>query len=136
MSLVADTSVWVDYFRNVDSPVAGFLEAAIGTKRVIVPDLVLLEALRGAPSEPSALKIEVALSKFQIVVLGGHELAVKSARNYRILRANGVTIRGSIDLLIGTWCIENDIPLLHSDRDFTPMQQHLGLKCVTAAMFQ
>jgi predicted nucleic acid-binding protein len=136
MSLAADTSVWVDYFKNVDSAAAGFLEAAIGTKRVIVPDLVLLETLRGAPSEAAALKIEAAFSKFEIVPLGGHRLAVNAARNYRILRAKGVTIRGSIDLMIGTWCIENNIPLLHSDRGFTPMEQHLGLKCVTAAMFQ
>jgi predicted nucleic acid-binding protein len=136
MSLVADTSVWVDYFKNVDSAAAGFLETAIAAKRVIVPDLVLLETLRGAPSEAAASKIEVALSKFEIVTLGGSELAVSAAKNYRILRAKGVTIRGSIGLLIGTWCIANDMPLLQSDREFTPMEQHLGLKCVTAAMFQ
>ncbi len=136
MSIVVDTSVWIDFFRNADNQAVRLLVQAITANQVIVPDIVLLETLRGAPSESAALKMESALSELEFVSFGGRTLAVSAARNYRTLRTKGVTVRGSIDLMIGTWCILNRAPLLHSDRDFTPMEQHLGLQCVPTNMFQ
>jgi predicted nucleic acid-binding protein len=50
------------------------------------------------------------------------------ARNYRFLRRRGITVRKTIDLLIGTWCIENRASLLHNDSDFHPMTRYLGLR--------
>ncbi|MCC6725674.1 MAG: hypothetical protein IT258_14290, partial [Saprospiraceae bacterium] len=62
--------------------------------------------------------------------LCGKTIALKSAENYRLLRKKGITIRKTVDVIIGTFCIENDLPLLHADRDFDPMEKHLGLKVV------
>jgi hypothetical protein len=62
--------------------------------------------------------------------MGGEELAVESAINYRLLRKKGVTIRKTIDVIIGTFCIHYKLPLLHDDRDFDPMVKFIGLQTI------
>jgi predicted nucleic acid-binding protein len=104
--------------------------------RVMLPDLVLLEVLRGVSSPKAAAWVESVMDDLEIVYVGGRKMAIEAAQNYRILRSRGLTIRGSIDLLIGTWCIENNVPLLHNDRDFGMMEQHLGLEPVVADELQ
>ncbi|MGL4487815.1 MAG: type II toxin-antitoxin system VapC family toxin [Rhizobiaceae bacterium] len=130
--LVVDTSVWIDYFRGTESTQAALLDREISQTRIIVPDLVLAEILRGLPNETIARQIEQQLQAFHSVTIGGAEIAIKTAANYRRLRSLGMTVRGTIDLLIATWCVENEIPLLHSDRDFTTMQQHMGLQILSS----
>ncbi len=129
--IVADTSVWIDYFRDPQSPFARHLDAAILESRIIVPDLILLEILRGISNEHLVRKVELMMLEFEMVTIGGKEMARSAAANYRFLRSKGITPRGSIDLLIATWCIENKVPLLHKDRDFTMMESHLGLPVVS-----
>jgi predicted nucleic acid-binding protein len=136
MRFVTDTSVWVDYLRGRESGQVRVLDAALDENRVVVPDLVLLEVLRGVSSPKAAVWVESVLDDLEIVAVGGREMAVAAAQNYRLLRSKGLTIRGSIDLLIGTWCIENKVPLLHNDRDFGMMEQHLGLEPVVADELQ
>jgi predicted nucleic acid-binding protein len=128
--LVVDTSAWIDYLRGTDSSAAILLDQRIGQMRIILPDLVLAEILRGLQTDALARSTQQILLEFEMVTIGGHDIAIKAATNYRILRSIGVTIRGTIDLLIATWCIENKIPLLHSDRDFTAMERHLGLQSI------
>jgi predicted nucleic acid-binding protein len=126
--LVADTSVWIEYLKGTSSAEANLLDREIEHTRILVPDLVLAEILRGMPNERAANDIQITLLQFQIVEIGGQNIAIKAATSYRKLRSLGITIRGLVDLLIATWCIENEIPLLHADRDFIPMEQHLGLR--------
>ena len=95
--------------------------------RIAVGDLMLCEVLQGLSSEREARQVEAALRKFEIVSMTTPELAVQAAAHYRALRTRGITVRKTIDLLIGTWCIAHGIPLLHADRDFGPMVRHLGL---------
>lgn len=94
---------------------------------IIVGDLMLCEVLQGLANETAARKVESLLRRFEIVPMAGDAIAVAAARNFRSLRKRGITIRKTIDLLIGTWCIENRRPLRHNDSDFRPMAQHLGL---------
>ncbi len=54
-------------------------------------------------------------------------LAVRAARHHRELRQRRATIRKTIDLIIGTFCLERGHSLLHDDHDFEPMATHLGL---------
>ena len=70
------------------------------------------------------------LMVFTLFDLGGQDIAVKSADNFRFLRKKGVTVRKTIDIIIATFCIENNFPLLHSDKDFLPFQEHLKLQIV------
>lgn len=125
--IVVDTTVWIDFLNGRDAPHVRRLRALLGNNEVIVGDLMLCEVLQGLESERVARDVERLLRRFEIVSMGGDELAVAAARNFRTLRARGITIRKTIDLLIGTWCIENRRPLLHNDRDFAPMARGLGL---------
>lgn len=95
---------------------------------MLIGDLVLVEVLQGARDEAHAVRREEQLRRFPIVPLLSDDLAVKAGRNDRRLRALGATMRRTIDVIIGTWCIEHDHALLREDRDYLPMQQHLGLK--------
>jgi len=94
---------------------------------VVVGDLILCEVLQGFATEREAVAVERSLRGLPIVRIVDDSIAVAAARNFRRLRSLGVTIRKTIDLLIGTWCIEHQVPLLHNDRDFTLMAQHLPL---------
>ncbi len=88
---------------------------------------MLCEVLQGLDSERAARQVEFLLRRFEIVPMAGEAIAVVAARNFRSLRKRGVTVRKTIDLLIGTWCIENRRALLHNDSDFRPMARYLGL---------
>jgi predicted nucleic acid-binding protein len=83
--------------------------------------------LQGLANERSARQVEGLLRRFDVVPMAGDAIAVLAARNFRSLRRRGITVRKTIDLLIGTWCIEHRRPLLHHDSDFRPMVRHLGL---------
>jgi predicted nucleic acid-binding protein len=127
--ILIDSSVWIDYFRNVVSPETTKLDTLIGAEVVVSGDLIVAEVLQGVSSEREFnLVRQVMTSTMQVVTLAGEDIAIQAARNYRYLRARGVTIRKTIDTIIATYCIENSIPLLFSDRDFKPFVDHLGLQ--------
>jgi predicted nucleic acid-binding protein len=125
--IVVDSSVWIDFLNGRNAPHVRRVRALLGTDELIVGDLMLCEVLQGLDSERAALEVEALLRRFEIVPMAGDAIAVAAARNFRSLRRRGITIRKTIDLLIGTWCIENGTPLLHNDSDFRPMARHLGL---------
>ena len=126
--ILVDSSVWIDFFRGDGGPEADRLDALLGEEALIVGDVILAEVLQGFRSQrdfDAALRLFANLPTVEIV---GHEVAIEAARNFRRLRAHGVTVRKTIDTLIATWCILNDVPLLYSDRDFDPFVAHLGLR--------
>jgi len=125
--IVVDSSVWIDFINGGNAPHVRRLRTILGVDEIIVGDLMLCEVLQGLDSERAAREVEALLRRFEIVPMAGDAIATAAARNFRSLRRRGVTIRKTIDLLIGTWCIENRRPLLHNDGDFRPMARHLGL---------
>ena len=125
--IVVDSSVWIDFLNGRNAPHVRRLRTILGTDEVIVGDLMLCEVLLGLDSERAAREVETLLRCFEIVPMAGDAIAVAAARNFRSLRRRGITVRKTINLLIGTWCIENRRPLLHNDNDFRPMTRHLGL---------
>jgi predicted nucleic acid-binding protein len=125
--IVVDSTVWIDFLNGRNAPHVRRLDAVLGTAEIIIGDLILCEVLQGLDNEREAREVEALLRRFQIVSMAGDLIAVAAARNFRSLRRRGITIRKTIDLLIGTWCIENHRPLLHNDKDFHPMALHLGL---------
>ena len=131
--IAVDTSVWIDFLNGRNAAHVQQLRAILGAEDVIVGDLMLCEVLQGLESERMAQEVEALLRRFEIVPMAGESIAVAAAHNFRSLRRRGITIRRTIDLLIGTWCIENRAPLLHNDSDFRPMARHLGLIELTAA---
>lgn len=126
--IVVDSSVWIDFLNGRNARQVQRLRAVLGADEIIVGDLMLCEILQGLESERAAREVESLMRRFEIVPMAGDAIAVVAARNFRSLRRRGITIRKTIDLLIGTWCIENRRPLLHNnDSDFHPMARHLGL---------
>jgi predicted nucleic acid-binding protein len=125
--IVVDSSVWIDFLNGRNAPHVLRLRALLGTDEISIGDLMLCEVLQGLDSERAAREVEALLRRSEIVPMVGAAIAVAAARNFRSLRRRGITIRKTIDLLIGTWCIENRRPLLHNDSDFRPMARHLGL---------
>jgi predicted nucleic acid-binding protein len=125
--IVVDSSVWIDFLNGRDAPHVKRLRAIIGTEEITVGDLILCEVLQGLDDERTAREVEALMRRFEIVSMAGGAIAVTAARNFRSLRRRGITVRKTIDLLIGTWCIENRRPLLHNDSDFHPMARYLGL---------
>jgi predicted nucleic acid-binding protein len=125
--ILVDSSVWIAHLRGARTAATARLAVEARRQPLLIGDLILLEVLQGARNEGDAAQIERALRQYSIVGLLGEDLAVRAARNYRILRGLGVTVRMTADLIIGTFCIENQHALLHDDRDFAPMERHLGL---------
>jgi predicted nucleic acid-binding protein len=126
--VLVDTSVWVDYFNGADTPESDELDNLIGSGSLLMGDLVLAELLQGFTRESDYRRARDLLAEIPYVDLVGKEVALATAENYRRLRARGTTIRKTIDVIIGTFCVLHDHELLHADRDFDPMEKHLGLR--------
>ena len=125
--ILVDSSVWIAQLRGWLTPATARLEVLASREPILVGDLILLEVLQGARDEAHAARIERGLRQFAVVSLLDPDLAPLAARNYRQLRELGVTVRKTADIIIGTFCIERRCALLHDDRDFAPMEEHLGL---------
>jgi hypothetical protein len=126
--ILADTSAWIDYLRDTETVAASALDRALGTNRVLMGDLILVELLQGYREGPALEKLKQDLHLLPIMTLCGPTIALRAADNYRLLRRKGITVRGTIDVIIATWCVANDVPLIHADRDFEGMEKWLGLK--------
>lgn len=126
--IVVDSSVWIDYFNGKITKQTNLLDSLLGRELIVVGDLILTEVLQGFRHERDFKKAKELLDCLLFRPMLGKELALKSAENYRRLRRLGVTAAKTIDVMIATFCIENNLPLLHSDKDFEPMTQHLQLE--------
>lgn len=128
--IVVDSSVWIAHLRGLDITPVRTLRSIDDLDDILVGDLVLLEVLQGARDEQHAMRIEMDLREFRIERMLDEELAVRAAGHYRALRDRGVTVRKTVDLIIGTFCLERGHVLLHDDRDFDSMAVHLGLRVI------
>ena len=126
--ILVDSSVWIDFFRGNDTPQVDRLDALLARERIGVGDLILAEVLQGCRTERDFDLARKTLGNFELVELVGADIALQAAKNFRILRGLGFTVRKTIDTVIATKCIEAGYPLLHSDRDFDPFAAHLGLQ--------
>jgi hypothetical protein len=126
--IVVDSSIWIDYFNGTISNKTDWLDESLGIEPIIMGDIILAEILQGFQNEKDFKTAKKLLLEFPFMDMIGQELAIKSAMNYRALRQKGITIRKTIDVMIGTFCINNNFILLHNDKDFDPLEKHLKLK--------
>ena len=129
--ILVDSSVWIDYFNGIATGATDRLDALLGRQELATGDLMLAEVLQGFASEREALTAEKLFSSMEVIEIGGREIAIRAAGNFRLLRRKGVTVRKTIDTLIATRCIESRYALLHDNRDFDPFVQYLGLMTVS-----
>lgn len=128
--ILVDSSVWIDYFNGRKTAKTDWLHSALEAIPILMGDLILTEILQGFQRDRDFQLARNFLSNLPFMPMGGLELAVESAMNYRRLRKRGVTVRKTVDVIIGTFCIHNGLPFLHDDRDFDPMAKYLKLKIV------
>ncbi len=126
--IFVDSSVWIDYFRGIATKETELLDELLGVEPIVIGDLVLAEVLQGFTSDRDFNQTKKLLTSLVMVEMLGQEIAIQAARNFRSLRERGITVRKTIDAIIATYCIENDLALLHSDRDFDAFVEHLNLR--------
>lgn len=129
--IFVDSSVWIDYFNGRVTKQTDLLDTLLGDELVVIGDIVLTEVLQGFSDDKDFIKAGKLFDSLYFMPMLGKKLAIKSAENYRKLKKNGVTVRKTIDVIIATFCIESNLLLLHSDRDFRIMEKHLALKVLT-----
>jgi len=128
--IIVDTTVWIDYLNGVKTPQTDWLDTEVERQRLGLTDLILCEILQGVKNEEQATETRRELMKFEVMPMSGIDLAVAAAQNYRKLRAQGRTVRKTVDCLIATFCLLNGHALLHNDRDFDPFEELLGLRVI------
>ena len=130
--ILVDSSVWIDFFRGRPTAQTERLAGLLDSQALGIGDLILTEVLQGCKFDKEFNEVRRMLARLDLVMLGGEDIAVEAARNYRKLRSLGITVRGTIDVVLATRCIVSGHQLLHSDRDFDPFERHLGLRCVAS----
>jgi len=130
--ILVDSSVWIDYFNGRATAETGLLSRLLGAEDLLIGDLILVEVLQGFRSDLGFHRALRHLDALEFRPIAGREIAISAARNYRTLRARGVTVRKTIDAIIATFCITEGHELLHCDRDFDPFERHLGLRVLRA----
>jgi predicted nucleic acid-binding protein len=128
--ILVDSSVWIDYFKGAITAQTEKLDTLLGHEPLAIGDLNLTEVLQGFSDEREFDEARKMLTSLTVVELGGQKIAIQAARNFRTLRNRGVAVRKTIDTVIATRCIESGYDLLHSDKDFEPFVEHLGLRVV------
>ena len=131
--ILVDSSVWIDYFTGKKTPAAEELDSLLGQDLVAIGDLMLVEVLQGFRADKDYRRAKELLLSLTVVNMLDTAITLKSAANFRKLRKKGITVRKTIDAITATYCIENKLPLLHSDKDFKPFHKHLKLKDAIAA---
>ena len=130
--IFVDSSVWIDYFNGATNTQTDYLDGLLGKEPIALGDLVLIEVLQGFRRDRDYRIAREMLTSLRLFTLGGQDIALQSAHNFRLLRKKGITVRKTIDVLIATFCIANNLPLLHSDKDFEPFHLHLKLRSALA----
>jgi predicted nucleic acid-binding protein len=125
--ILIDSSVWIDFFRGTNTPQTKKLEELLAVEILVIGDLILTEVLQGFNNDKDFNDARRELTRLEVIELGGAEIAIKAAQNFRTLRKLGFTIRKTIDPVIATRCIEDGYALLHNDSDFEPFVKHFGL---------
>jgi predicted nucleic acid-binding protein len=126
--ILVDSSVWIDFFNGTKNAETDKLNEILGLEEVVIGDLILAEVLQGFRSDTDYKAAKNVLTSLTVHDLLGKDLAIKSANNFRKLRKKGIAIRKTAGVVIATYCIENKIPLLFTDKDFIPFVDNLRLK--------
>ena len=130
--ILVDTSIWIDYFNGCENNKTNALDAALIDGTVAIGDIIFLEFLQGFRHDRDYNSAKQALSTLEVYEMFRPSMVLACAENYRALRKKGITIRKTTDVTIATFCIENSLPLLYSDKDFDPFVKYLELVSVSS----
>jgi predicted nucleic acid-binding protein len=125
---IIDTSVWIDYFNAIISDKTKAADKLLEDKSVIILPVILQEILQGIREKQTFDSVKGLLLSLEFFQFNEIETAINAASLYRFLKTKGVTIRKPNDCLIAVVCINNNIPLLHNDKDFNNIAKRTSLK--------
>ena len=128
--VIVDTSAWIEYLRGGIPRIVEKVDRCLEQDLVGIGDLVYCEIIQGIRSSRERSQVATLLLSLPQFDMAGFRIAEKSAANYRLLRSKGVTVRKTIDVLIGTFCAENGLQIVHHDSDFGLMAEHIGLDVI------
>jgi hypothetical protein len=126
--VIVDTSAWIEYFRDGIPVVVQSVDQCLECELVGIGDLVYCEVVQGIKIRSELDQVTTLFQSLPHFEMVGFSMAEKAADNYRQLRSKGITVRKTIDVLIGTFCAEKKFELVHNDHDFTLMAKYIGLK--------
>ena len=129
--ILVDTSVWISYLNGTETHECEILDYALQEGTAAIGDIIYLEILQGFRHDKDYKNAKRELSRLDNFELFGRHMVETCANNYRTLRRRGITIRSTNDVIIATYCIERQLPLLFADKDFLPFVENLSL--LTAA---
>ena len=129
--IFVDSSVWIDYFNGRPTSQVELLHELLGREPLVIGDIVLAEVLQGFRHDRYYQIARDLLTSMHIMNVLNTGVALQSAKNFRLLRKRGITVRKTLDSIIATFCISNRLFLLHSDRDFEPFEKILGLRVIS-----
>ena len=143
--ILVDSSVWIDYFRGTITVETEILDELPGQEPLAIGDLILTEVLQGFDNERDFNEARKMLTALTVVELGGEEIAIQAAKNFRALRRLGVTVRKTIEnpdsrdqtprksgAMCYTFCIAMRFER-EDDKNRINQRRHEGLTFETAA---
>ena len=128
--ILVDSGVWIDFFRGERGAPGKALTQCLGdsSMEVGMADLVLFEVMRGFREGTLMREAQALMSALPQVEIGGTEHVLQAAERYRLLRAQGRTVRSPIDVLLASYCMTHGHMLLHRDTDFESLKTLGGLE--------
>ena len=128
--IIVDASAWAEYFMGGIPLVVDKVDQCLEQDFVGIGDLVYCEVMQGIRSPRERSQVSALLLSMPQFDMVGFSIAEKSAANHRLLRSKGITVRKTIDVVIGTFCAEHGFPIIHNDSDFDLMAGLIGLEMV------
>ncbi|MGA1841946.1 MAG: PIN domain-containing protein [bacterium] len=125
--ILIDTSGWIEYFNNPDHKIIKDIDYGLDNELICLGDLIYCEFLQGVKHKKELMRVKDVFNTLYKERIGGFDICEKAAQNYRFLRSIGITVRKTIDVIIGTFCIEKGYEIIHNDNDFIYMEKNLGL---------
>ena len=126
--VLVDTTVWIDFFAANLTPHTKQLENLIKDRAdLCVCGVILTEVLQGIRNDSEFHKTKNLFTNLIFLPMP-YSAYVRAAEIYRSLRRKGITIRKSVDCMIAAVALEHEMPLLHNDKDFIPIEKHFGLQ--------
>ena len=122
--ILGDSSVWIDDLRRTDGPFR--LRDAAARDDLVTTDAVVMEVLAGVRTERERRKVAVALAAWPRIATEQQDFD-DAAAIFRVCRHRGATPRSLTDCLIAAVAIRVDAAVLHSDRDFDLIAEHVPL---------
>jgi hypothetical protein len=127
--ILVDTSVWIDFLRAEDTPHRRVLHELIANEQdLCITGLILTEILQGIKDNRANRETKEYLLEYPIYDSSGIATYIEAANIYRLCMKKGKTVRKTIDCLIASVAIENDLRLLHNDSDFDHIEECTALR--------